>query len=106
MWGTRGRWVALGGQIDAEAITLGMLDHPSNPNFPTYWHARGYGLFAANPLGRKVFDPKQEELTLTLEPGQSVTFRHRLLVMGGAASAASMEREYRAFTSQQQSSRQ
>jgi Family of unknown function (DUF6807)/3-keto-disaccharide hydrolase len=109
VWGTRGRWVALGGQIDAEAITLGLLDHPSNPNFPTYWHARGYGLFAANPLGRKVFDAKQEELTLTLEPGQTVTFRHRLLIMlsmDGAANAASMEREYRAFTSQQQSARQ
>jgi hypothetical protein len=106
VWGTRGRWVALGGQIDSDAITLGMLDHPSNPNFPTYWHARGYGLFAANPLGRKVFDPKQEELSLTLEPGQSVTFRHRLLVMSGSANATSMEREYQAFTTQQQSSRQ
>ena len=56
-------------------VTIAILDHPSNPNSPTYWHARGYGLFAANVFGRKVFDPKQEELTLTLEPGKSVTYR-------------------------------
>ena len=31
------------------------IDHPQNPGFPTYWHARGYGLFAANPLGQKIF---------------------------------------------------
>ena len=64
-----------------------MLDHPSNPNSPTYWHARGYGLFSANVFGRKVFDPKQEELTLTLEPGKSVTFRHRVLILGTPGDA-------------------
>ena len=58
------------GKIGAKPVTIAILDHPSNPNSPTYWHARGYGLFSANVFGRKVFDPKQEELVLTLEPGQ------------------------------------
>ena len=31
-----------------DPVTLAMLDHPKNVGFPTYWHARGYGLFAAN----------------------------------------------------------
>jgi Methane oxygenase PmoA len=97
VWGTRGRWCILTGTIGAEAITLGVLDHPSNPFAPTYWHARGYGLFAANPLGRKVFKSDQEELVMTLEPGKSVTFRHRILVRGRAAADA-IEREYQAFS--------
>jgi len=97
VWGTRGRWVILTGKIANEAITLGILDHPSNPNAPTYWHARGYGLFAANPLGRKVFKDDQPEVTLTLEPGKSVTYRHRILIRG-AATADAIEREYRAFS--------
>jgi hypothetical protein len=96
VWGTRGRWVILTGKIDTEAITLGILDHPSNPFAPTYWHARGYGLFAANPLGRKVFKSDQDELVLTLEPGKAVTFRHRILI-GGAATADAINREYQAF---------
>ena len=97
VWGTQGRWCMLGGTIGAEAVTIAMLDHPSNPNSPTYWHARGYGLFSANVFGRKVFDPKQEELTLTLEPGKSVTYRHRVLILDSAATPESIEREYKTF---------
>jgi hypothetical protein len=97
VWGTRGRWVILTGKIGAEAITLGILDHPSNPFAPTYWHARGYGLFAANPLGRKVFKSDQDELVLLLEPGKAVTFRHRILIRG-AATAEAIDREYQAFS--------
>jgi Family of unknown function (DUF6807) len=86
-------------------VTLAILDHPSNPTSPTYWHARGYGLFSANVFGRKVFDPKQDELVLTLEPGQSVTFRHRVLVLSSTATPDSIEREYRTFAAPASSSR-
>lgn len=103
VWGTRGRWTMLKGTIGSEPVTLAMLDHPSNTGFPTYWHARGYGLFAANPLGRKVFDPKQAEFVVTLDPGKSLTFRHRVLVMSTAATPEAIEREYQAFTSVQSS---
>ena len=103
VWGTRARWVILTGKIESEAITLGILDHPSNPNAPTYWHARGYGLFAANPLGRKVFKDDQPELTLTLEPGKSVTYIHRILIRG-AATAQAIDREYQAFSAMTTSS--
>jgi hypothetical protein len=97
VWGTRGRWCMLGGTIGTEPVTLAILEHSSNPNAPTVWHARGYGLFAANVLGRKVFDPEQEELTLTLEPGKSVTYRHRVLILGNTATAQTIEREYQTF---------
>ena len=99
VWGTRGRWTALRGTVDAEPVTLVMLDHPSNPGFPTYWHARGYGLFAANPLGQKVFSEGKEELNLTLEPGRSTMFRHRVLILSGTAPADDIERQYRDFAS-------
>jgi hypothetical protein len=33
-----------------------MMDHPSNPRFPTYWHARDYGLFSLNPFGVRDFE--------------------------------------------------
>src|SRR3989442_11814525 len=42
------------------------------------WHARGYGLFAANPLGRKAFTNGKEQLNFRLGPGESTTFRHRI----------------------------
>ncbi len=68
VWGTRGRWTMLTGTVESEPVTLVMLDHPSNPGFPTYWHARGYGLFAANPMGEKVFTDGKKELNVTIEP--------------------------------------
>ncbi len=88
VWGTRARWVALAGRVDLEDVVVLILDHPANPGHPTYWHARGYGLFAANPLGQKVFSEGREELGLALEPGESTVFRHRLVLLPGPFSAA------------------
>ena len=96
-WGTRGRWCNLSGKIGDEPVTITILDHPANPGFPTYWHARGYGLFAANPLGEKVFSNGKEELNLTLAPHQTVTFRYRILITSGVASPESTEAAHKAF---------
>ncbi len=100
VWGSRGPWTMLGGTVEGEAVTLAILDHPSNPGFPTYWHARGYGLFAANNLGQKVFDPAQPEAKRTINPGESLTFRHRVLILSGAATAERMAAAHRAFSEQ------
>ncbi|MEW6129917.1 MAG: PmoA family protein [Acidobacteriota bacterium] len=100
VWGTRGRWTMLTGTIEQEAITLAILDHPKNAGFPTYWHARGYGLFAANPLGQQVFSNGKEKLNFTLEPKQSTTFRHRILILSGKATADELESQYQRFTSE------
>lgn len=103
VWGTRGRWVALTGKIGKrwdEPVTLVILDHPKNPGYPTYWHARGYGLFAANPLGQKVFSNGTEELNLTLAPKTSVTFRHRLLILSRIATAEEVEAQHRRFVAE------
>jgi hypothetical protein len=50
--------------------------------YPTHWHARGYGLFAANTLGQKVFSKGKLELNFSLTKGESVTFKYRLVVAG------------------------
>src|SRR5882762_356636 len=98
VWGTRGRWTMLTGAVDAAPVTLAILDHPKNVGFPTYWHARGYGLFAANPLGEKVFTNGKGELNFKLAPGQSTTFRHRVLILSVAATPVQIETYYRDFT--------
>jgi hypothetical protein len=96
-WGTRGRWCALTGHSGAHTVELVLFDHPGNPGYPTYWHARGYGLFAANPLGRAIFDPKQPAFNFTLEKGQSATFKYRLTIATSAALPADLDREATAF---------
>ena len=96
-WGTRGRWTTLTGKVDQEDITLVLLDHPQNPGFPTYWHARGYGLFAANPLGQSVFSNGKEKLNFTIPPKQSATFRYRLVILDGKATPDQVEALYSQF---------
>ena len=62
------------------------------------WHARGYGLFALNPLGRKVFSEGKEELNLTLQPNTSVRFQYRVMVSSGIkVSSEKMNGEADAF---------
>jgi hypothetical protein len=83
VWGTKGRWAMLTGIKEGKNITIGIIDHPSNVGYPTYWHARGYGLFAANPLGRKIFSNGKEELNFSLQPKQSTIFRYRIIIRSG-----------------------
>ena len=93
----RGRWTRLTGSIGDEVVTIAMIDHPKNPGFPTYWHARGYGLFAANPLGQKIFSNGRETMNFALEPGASATFRYRIVVLEGTAPADRLDREFADF---------
>ena len=100
VWGTRGPWTMLKGQVEGEEVTLAILDHPSNPGHPTYWHARGYGLYAANNLGQNAFDPKQPEVKRTLAPGESMTFRHRVMIVSGPMEPARMKSEHQKFAAE------
>jgi hypothetical protein len=100
VWGTRGKWTMLTGRIGQEAITLAILDHPKNPGYPTYWHARGYGLFAANPLGQRVLSNGKETLDFALEPNRSATFRYRVLILSDDASPAEIESRWNRFAAE------
>ncbi len=83
VWGTRARWMQLSGQIGEEKVSVIVFDHPKNPGYPTYWHARGYGLFAANPLGWNDFTKGKERFDFSIKEKKSATFRYRVLVNSG-----------------------
>ncbi|HYV54944.1 MAG TPA: DUF6807 family protein, partial [Chitinophagaceae bacterium] len=82
-WSTRGRWCKVYGKMGSDSVSIAIIDHPNNINYPTFWHARGYGLFAANPLGEKVFTNGKSEKNLRLKKGESVTFRFRIVIDEG-----------------------
>jgi hypothetical protein len=69
--------------------------------------ARGYGLFAANPLGQKAYSTEKKEtpvreLNLTVEPGQSATLRFRLLIFSQTATTRELEEQYQKFNAEVQ----
>ena len=93
VWGTRGRWCTLTGTTEGKTVSIAILDYPRNPGYPTYWHARGYGLFAANPLGDSIFNPKARPHNFTIKKEQSATFRYRVILFAHAAGVEEMNRE-------------
>lgn len=85
-WSTRGAWCKLYGKIGEDSISVVIIDHPKNVNYPTFWHARGYGLFAANPLGEKIFTNEKSVKNFTLKKDESTTFRYRVVIDNGKNS--------------------
>jgi hypothetical protein len=84
VWGKRSEWVDYSGELDGERVGVVMMDHPDNPRHPTYWHSRGYGLHSINPFGVSDFlNDKSQNGSLTIEPGQHVRFRYRVIIHPG-----------------------
>jgi len=97
-WGTRAKWCELSGNTaDGKTETIAVLDHKGNPNYPTYWHARDYGLFAVNPLGAQGFEPKGPPLNFTLDTGKSATFSYRIVILSGNVTPDQLNSEATAF---------
>ncbi len=98
IWGKRANWVDYSGTVAGKKLGVAIFDSPSNPKHPTYWHTRGYGLFAVNPFGEHDFhsDPKRDG-SMTIQPGGSLTFRYRVLIHEGNASAAKVANAYHLY---------
>jgi hypothetical protein len=102
IWGKRASWVKLEGTIKDAEVGIAILCHPTSTNAPTFWHARDYGLFSANPLGQFVFekatkvdDPKP--FALTLAKGESALFKFRVVIYDGPRSSEQIEEIYQTF---------
>ncbi len=83
IWGKRSRWICLYGMKDGKKISLAIIDHPGNKEYPTYWHARGYGLLSANPLGKSIFTEGKESLNLTLRKNEVLHLSYRFVIRDG-----------------------
>jgi hypothetical protein len=97
VWGKRSNWVDYYGMLDGEQLGVAIFDHPSNPRHPTYWHARDYGLFALDPFGQHAFDESAPESHWTVEAGDSLHFRWRVLIHAGDTASAHIAALYNAY---------
>lgn len=88
VWGKRSPWVALRAEKEGEPITIVLLDHPGNENYPAWSHARGYGLFAMNNLAGRSVDRRAEPVEVVLKPGEWITFKHKVVIGGELTDAA------------------
>ncbi len=88
VWGQRSPWVDYAGTVEGRGLGVAIFDHPDNPSHPVWWHARDYGLFAANPFGERAFTgDKAKDGSLSLAPGASVRLRYQVFIHPGTAPA-------------------
>ena len=101
MWGKRAAWVDYWGTIDDKVVGVAIFDHPTNPRHPTWWHARDYGLIAANPFGVNHFEGKPDGTgDMIVKSGQELNFRYRFVFHEGDVDAAKIAEHYEGYGKQ------
>lgn len=99
VWGQRARWVSGWGSFGGAVRGVALLDHPHNLRHPTWWHARDYGLLAANPFGIHDFEGKAEATgEYRLAKGASLRLRYLVVIHGGDPEDAAIDRQWRAWS--------
>ncbi len=99
VWGKASPWVDYSGTLDNEKLGVAILNHPKSFRHPTYWHARDYGLFAANAFGlHDFYNDKTKDGSYTLEPGQSIRFIYRVIIHPGDAESAGIAKQFAEFS--------
>lgn len=99
-WGKRAAWCDYFAEKDGKTYGIAIFDHPQNLRHPTWWMARDYGLFTANPFGQHDFEGTKEKPLpanigdYTIPAGGSLTLRYRFLFHFGDEQAGKVAARY------------
>lgn len=100
-WGQKASWVDYHGPVAGEHLGIAVLNHPKSFRYPTRWHVRTYGLFAANPWGVKDFTGgKETGGEYTLPKGESLTLSYRVIFHKGDEKEGKIAEEFEKFASE------
>ena len=102
-WGKRAPWCDYSAPKDGKTYGIAIFDHPQNLRHPTWWMAREYGLFAANPFGQKDFEPAAKHPVgkgdHTVAAGGKLTLRYRFYFHSGDEKSGKVAEAYAAYAS-------
>lgn len=98
IWGKAAKWVDYSGTIDDKVVGIAIFDHPQNLRHPSRWHARDYGLVAANPFGLSYFVDKSQDGTYVVPKGETIRFQYRFVFHKGTTEDANVAAMYEAYT--------
>ncbi len=98
VWGTRAAWCDYFAARNGRTYGVAIFDHPQNLRHPTWWMARDYGLFAANPFGQRDFEAAAKHPPgkgdYTIPAGGRLTLRYRFYFHTGDEQAARIAERY------------
>jgi len=96
-WGKRADWCDYFSEHDGKVYGVAIFDHPQNLRHPTWWMARDYGLFGANPFGRHDFENLKDQPhagDYTIPAGGELTLRYRFYFHDGDPQDAKIAGHY------------
>lgn len=97
-WGKAAAWVDYHGPVQGETLGIAILNHPSSFRYPSHWHVRTYGLFAANPFGlHDFYNDKEKNGSHTIEPGKTMTLRYLVIFHKGDEKAGKIAERFSAY---------
>jgi Methane oxygenase PmoA len=98
IWGKRADWVDYYGEVNGESVGVAILDNPKSFRHPTYWHARAYGLLAANPFGIREFTrDDDQDGSRTIPVGKTLRFQYRVIIHEGDYKQAGIAEAYKQY---------
>jgi hypothetical protein len=102
IWGKRADWVDYYGTIAGEELGVALFDSPRSFRHPTWWHARGYGLLAANPFAwREFYNDPEKDGSWTVPQGKELKFRYRVFIHHGNYRDAGVAQAYEKYAAQE-----
>ncbi len=102
-WGQRADWCDYHAPHDGKIYGVAIFDHPQNLRHPTWWMARDYGLFGANPFGQHDYEGLKDQPHIgdyTLPPGGSLTLRYRFFFHLGDEVVAQVAEHYAEYAAE------
>jgi hypothetical protein len=103
IWGKRADWVDYDGTIAGEQLGVAVFDSPRSFRHPTWWHARAYGLLAANPFAwREFYGDPEKDGSWTVPQGKTLKLRYRVFIHHGDYQQARVAEAYRQYAAQEQ----
>ncbi|HEV3145041.1 MAG TPA: PmoA family protein [Gemmataceae bacterium] len=99
IWGYRSDWCDYSGEIGGKVAGITIFDDPKNP-YRACWHARAYGLMAANPFGRNHsgFPAMKGQTELVkLKKGEHLKLRYGIYMHTGDAESGKVAEAFKVF---------
>lgn len=97
-WGKNAPWCDYSGLLEGKSVGIAILDHESNPRYPTGWHVRNYGLMTANCFAWSHYRPAAKlRGDMTFPKGSKTTWRYRIYVHRGDARRARVSNRFLDF---------
>jgi hypothetical protein len=94
-FGKHSPWIDFYGKRGEAIEGLAILQHPSNPWYPSPWFTRDYGFISPTPM----YWPQNGEETY-LKKGETLLLRYRVLVHGGTTDEAKIGEMFETYKMQ------